>query len=86
MRYRVFDSYEQAAAAERQISHDMGYAKPSVNAASGAVVPGALTVRWAVPQQIRDGRWVFESPDEDGVEPDSDWFSVPDDVPSEDVL
>lgn len=78
MRYRVFKTYEQAVAAERQISQDIGYEKPGINAASGAVVSNALTVRWAIPQQIRDGRWVFESPDDDGVEAEADWFTVAD--------
>jgi hypothetical protein len=33
-----------------------------------------LTERWAIPQQIADGRWVFQSPDDEGVEPGADWW------------
>lgn len=42
--------------------------------ATGEVVPDALTTRWAIPQQITDGRWVFPSPDDEGVEAGADWW------------
>jgi hypothetical protein len=32
------------------------------------------TTSWAVPVQINDGRWVFPSPDDDGVEAGPDWW------------
>jgi hypothetical protein len=32
------------------------------------------TERWAIPQQIVDGRWVIPSPDDTGVEPEPDWW------------
>lgn len=54
----------------------MGYAKPGVNAATGEIVPEALTIKWADVQQIQDGRWVFISPDDQGEEAQSDWFST----------
>lgn len=32
------------------------------------------TTAWAVPMQINDGRWVFPSPDDGGVEAETDLF------------
>lgn len=32
------------------------------------------TTAWATPQQIADGRWVFQSPNETGVDPGVDWW------------
>lgn len=32
------------------------------------------TTAWAIPVQISDGRWVFPSPDDGGVEAETDWF------------
>ena len=68
MKYRVFDTEAEAIIAEKAISDGMGYAKPGINAATGAVVPEAVTSRWAIPVQIADGRWVFASPDDTGVD------------------
>lgn len=80
MKYRVFDTEEQALAAEHAINTAMGYSKPGVNAKTGEVVLSALTVRWAIPQQIADGRWVFPSPDDEGVEAGDDWFPQSDEL------
>ena len=77
MKYRIFNTEAEAIAAEAAISASMGYAKPGVNAATGEVVSDVLTVRWAIPQQIQDGRWVFPSPDDDGVDYDETWFPSP---------
>lgn len=74
MKYLVFDTEAEAVAAEAQISTAMGYEKPGINAATGEVVPEAITLRWAVPQQIADGRWVFQSPDDEGVEDEESWW------------
>lgn len=74
MKYLVFDTEAEAVAAEAQISAGMGFASPGLNAATGETVPEAPTVRWAVPQQIADGRWVFQSPDDEGVEAKADWW------------
>ena len=74
MKYRIFDAEVEAIEAEAAISEAMGYAKPGVNAATGEISPDCLTIRWAIPQQIADGRWVFPSPDEQGVEYDPEWF------------
>lgn len=32
------------------------------------------TTSWAIPQQIVDGRWVFPSPADEGVEAEPDWW------------
>ena len=74
MKYLVFDTEAEALAVEAQISAGMGFSSPGRNAATGEIVPEALTARWAVPQQIADGRWVFESPDDEGVEAEADWW------------
>lgn len=74
MKYLVFETEQEAIDAEALISQSMGYSKPGVNAKTGEVVPDALTTRWAIPQQIADGRWVFPSPDDTGVVPGADWF------------
>jgi hypothetical protein len=79
MMYRIFDTEAEAVAAEAAVSESMGFATPGISAATGEVVPDVLTVRWAVPQQIADGRWVFPSPDDTGVEPQADWW--PQDAP-----
>ena len=45
------------------------------NAASQAVEKEqGHTKAWAIPVQISDGRWVFPSPDDEGVEAETDWF------------
>lgn len=82
MKYRVFNTESEAIAAEAAISTAMGYSKPGVNAATGDVVADALTVRWAIPQQIADGRWVFPSPDNTGVEAQDDWWPKQDELMS----
>lgn len=76
MRYRVFNTQALAVQAEAVVSIEKGYPQSGINAASGVVVPEAVTQRWAVVQQIQDGRWVFESPDEEGVEAGPNWFSA----------
>ena len=77
MKYRVFATEAEAAAAEAAISKSMGYSRPGRNAATGAVVPDVLTVRWDVPRQIADGRWVIASPDDTGSEAAPDWWPTP---------
>ena len=67
MKYLVFQTEQEALEAEAAISLAMGFAKPGINAASGEVNTEAITERWAIPQQIQDGRWVFPSYDENGV-------------------
>lgn len=76
MKYRLFDTEQEAFEVEAEMSTAMGFAKVGVNAKTGQPAPEAqVTERWAIPQQIQDGRWVFVSPDDEGVEAGSDWFS-----------
>ena len=81
MKYRVFDTEQEALAAEKTISEEMGYPKPGVNAKTGQVVSDSLTLRWATPQQVQDGRWVFPSPDDEGIEAEDGWFPNSGDYP-----
>jgi hypothetical protein len=75
MKYRVFDTAEQALAAEAQVALGIGCAKVGVNAKTGQPEPDRqITERWAVVQQIQGGRWVFVSPDHEGVEAGADWW------------
>lgn len=75
MKYRVFETEEQAVAAEAQVALDIGCVKVGVNAKTGLPAPDAqVTERWAIPQQILDGRWVFPSPNEEGIESEESWW------------
>jgi hypothetical protein len=75
MKYRIFETEAEAIAAEAQVATDIGCAKVGVNAKTGLPEPDAqVTERWATPQQITDGRWVFPSPDDTGEEPGADWW------------
>jgi hypothetical protein len=75
MKYRIFDTEAEAIAAEAQIAADIGCIKVGTNAKTGQPAPEAqATERWAIPQQIADGRWVFPSPDNEGVEAGIDWW------------
>ena len=75
MKYRIFNTEAEAIAAEAQVAADIGCIKVGVNAKTGQPAPDAqVTERWAIPQQITDGRWAFPSPDDTGVEPEPDWW------------
>ena len=75
MKYRVFNTEAEAIAAEAQVAAAIGCIKVGVNAKTGLPAPEAqATTRWAIPQQIADGRWVFPSPDDTGVVPGDDWW------------
>ena len=75
MKYRVFNTEAEAIAAEAQVALDIGCAKVGVNAKTGQPEPDKqVTERWAIPQQITDGRWVFPSPDDEGVDAGVDWW------------
>ena len=75
MKYQIFETEAEAIAAEAQVAVDIGCIKIGVNAKTGLPAPEAqATERWAVVQQISDGRWVFPSPDDQGVEAGADWW------------
>ena len=75
MKYRIFTTEAEAITAEAQVAQAIGCIKIGVNAKTGLPAPDAqATERWAIPQQIVDGRWVFPSPDDTGEEPGADWW------------
>jgi hypothetical protein len=75
MKYHVFNTEQEAIAAEAQIAADIGCSIIGTNAKTGLPEPDKQqTTRWAIPHQIADGRWVFPSPDGTGVDADPDWF------------
>ena len=75
MKYWIYDTEADAVAAENAVSVSIGCIIIGVNAATGLLAPEAqATERWAIPQQIVDGRWVFPSPDGTGVDPSPDWW------------
>jgi hypothetical protein len=75
MKYRIFETEQDAIAAEAIIAASIGCAIVGVNAKTGLPEPDKQqTTRWAIPRQIADGRWVFPSPDETGVDAEPDWF------------
>jgi hypothetical protein len=75
MKYLVFQTESEAIAAEQQIAVSLGCAIVGRNALTGELEPHKQkTERWAIPVQISDGRWVFQSPDDTGVEAGPDWF------------
>jgi hypothetical protein len=59
----LFDTQQQAEAADSEISALMGCPIDGVNAATGAVDPDAQTARWAEPREAVEG-WVIPVPDE----------------------
>lgn len=77
MKYRVFNTQEEAAAAEKAISLQMGFSKPGINVGTGEIVSSALTTSWAELVQLQDGRWAFISPDDQGEEERAEWWPEP---------
>jgi len=74
MKYLVFETEVEAEAAQATIFTTM---QPLVETCNGVPLtppPPPVTQRWAIPQQILDGRWVIPSPDDEGVEYDAAWF------------
>ena len=75
MKYRIFDTEAEAITAEAQVAQAIGCIKIGVNAKTGLPAPDAqATERWAILQQITDGRWVFPSLDDTGVEAEPGWW------------
>jgi hypothetical protein len=75
VKYRVFDTEQEAIDAEAIVAADMGLPKVGVNAKTHKSAPSKqMTTHWANIQQIQDGRWVFISPDDVGVEKEDNWF------------
>jgi hypothetical protein len=83
MLYYIFNTEQEALAAEQQIVDNVrqwvaanvpdalsedGTKLRGRNAKTGEFVD-AYTTRWAVPQQIVDGRWVFAKPTQEKTSP-----------------
>jgi len=82
MIYYIFNTEQEALAAEQQIVDNVRQVEANVpdalsedglklrgrNAKTGEFTD-AYTTRWAVPQQILDGRWVFAKPTEEKTAP-----------------
>ena len=83
MIYYIFNTEQEALAAEQQIVDNVrqwveanvpdalsedGLKLRGRNAKTGEFTD-AYTTRWAVPQQILDGRWVFAKPTEEKTAP-----------------
>jgi hypothetical protein len=76
-KYLIFNTFEQAEVAARNIDRSMGLDNPvyNKNAATGATdFNSQPTLCWAVPRQIVDGRWVVLSPNSEGISADPAWF------------
>jgi hypothetical protein len=68
MKYLVFDTEAEALAVEQAIWQGMAPQTPDAE---------RVTQRWAIPQQIADGRWVFPCPcdgNPEAVEAGDDWW------------
>lgn len=74
MKWLIYMTEAEAEAADAAISATMGLPAPGTNAATGEPDWSAMTLRWAVPRQIADGRWVIPSPDEQGEESEPGWW------------
>ena len=75
MKYLVFAAETEALAADATISAAMGLPRIGINCGTGEPDPSAPTVRWAIPRQITDGRWVIPSPDDGGVDAEPGWWT-----------
>ena len=63
MKYLVYDTEAEAISAEAAITESKGFT-------------GNVTSRWATPQQRLDGKWVFQSPNDEGVEYEPSWMDT----------
>lgn len=83
MIYYIFNTEQEAVTAEQQIINNVrqwvvanvpdalsedGTKLRGRNAATGQLVD-VFTIRWAIPQQINDGRWVFPKPTTEKTSP-----------------
>ena len=74
MKWLIYTTESEAEAADAAISAAMGLPAPGINAATGEPDWSAPTLRWSIPRQITDGRWVIQSPDDAGVESEPGWW------------
>lgn len=75
MKYLVFSTSEEAIQAEADISALLNLPRVGLNAETNEEAYSCqMTTCWAIPKQIKDGRWVIPSLNETGIEAESDWF------------
>lgn len=75
MKYRIFDTEQEALQAEENIRSELDIVRVGINAKTGEpAFDKQATVRWAVPKQTAGGQWAFISPDEEGVEFSPEWW------------
>ena len=68
MLYYVFNNEETAINAEKYISTIGGVPLTGINALTGKPEPHAVkTLRWAIPKERLDGKWVFPYVGDDRV-------------------
>jgi hypothetical protein len=73
-KYLTFQTEEEAIAREAEISSVKGYPSYGENGLTHKVVEGVgCTERWDTPRQTATGLWVIASPDDTGVEWQSEW-------------
>jgi hypothetical protein len=75
MKYLIFATESEALTADAQISASMGLPRIGTIIGTGEPDPSAPTLRWAIPRQILDGRWVIPSPDDGGVDAEPGWWT-----------
>jgi hypothetical protein len=74
MKYYVVDTEELAIGAENYISSIAGAPIVGVNAKTGLpALNKCKTIRWAIPQERLDGKWVFPYVKE---EYNKNWFPI----------
>ena len=82
MLYRVFNTEQEAIAAEAQVSANLGLPKHGVNAKTGEIDTSSVLIdRWSSITQLTDGRYCFPSHDAEGVELDESLFHRDEEYP-----
>ena len=64
MNLLIFNTEQEAIAAESEISKQMGLPKYGVNASTQEVDLTSIKIeRWDIPRQLEDGKWAITSPE-----------------------
>jgi hypothetical protein len=65
MNLLIFNTEQEAIAAESEISKQMGLPKYGINTATQEVDFNSIQIeRWDTPRQLEDGKWAITSPEE----------------------
>lgn len=69
MKYLVFNTEQEAIAAEQSISKSLGLPKHGINAKTGQVDLNSVIIqKWSDVILLNDGRFAIPSPDDSGIE------------------